>query len=285
MIAKTKTTAVPLTGSTAAIQPEVAMRNFVAFAKAWRGATISMVCAATNYLLVSCYLVADEKSRLTVNDAMDEMRKQIKAAAGIKGDMLGLYVTRAKALYQVLTEGNKYPAIVQDIAKFPNTVEGTEKATAHLAGYLETNWNVASLRALSAFLGYRLPVARQQPGGDANKSPSQQVANTVVNAIKAATAKATANKVPASVEAKAIANTVPDPLLLAREAIRRYAATDKADPSDLLDLIKTIEAMVDDITKRVIANAATVEADRVAAHTAKPRNKAKAGRETRTTQS
>lgn len=241
---------VPAT-TVAAIMPETAMRNVVAHVIAFRRQAIETVCAMANYFLFACYLNPVEKDRLNLTDAAKEIDNAIKKAAGVKGDMMNIYRSRAKAFYSWLTEGNKYPVIIQEIAKFPNTTEGAEKAVQHLVTWLDANHGIKTLKDLSASLGYVLPSPTRQQGGD-TKTPAQSVQTGISNALKAAAKIATEKNVPRAVIPQAVASAVPvnAAITTAEKILDRYAQTDKADPAALLDLVKFVEKLVDVINAR-----------------------------------
>lgn len=254
------------------IEPAAAMQVFVSAARNARNAALLLTCAGAVYMLtVSHFRSADDRGYLSRAAAKDEMRKQLSAAADVKGGMLDIYVQCADGVFAALTGGKKFVDIVQRIGSLAS--DGAEEAAQLLMKWLADNHKIASLSDLRVRLGY-----------STGKKP-------------AATAPLTVDKVPERVAAsfaplkklveeshgkssgkiaQAIANAAPvSPMDLVIAGIKRMTDIDQ-----LLALAKVVEAQIETVERLEQEAAKKEAAATVAPAGRKPRNKAKPGRET-----
>lgn len=239
------------------ITPEQQFRAFVSAAKTAAEASRMVVCAVTAYLLnVNYFRTAKDEDYLSKAAAVDYMKAQLPKH-DIKGGMLDIYVSRGADVYSRITAtGSKFKPLIQELVK----LKDPDKVVARLFKWMDGEVGWKSLKDISVSLGYS--TGKTATGGEKGKktAPATKVENlgtSVANVIEKVVGD-NKNKVTNTQVNQVIAKKVGDPLDLAMQGIREYAARPDADPDKLHSIIKLVEKVVDQLIERQKAQKARV---------------------------
>lgn len=214
------------TVTTAKVTAPDMLRAVLVAGKATRTAALQLCYTSAAYILiVNHFTDSKAKGYMTRPDAVDYLCKQISDQAGVKGNMLDLYIRNASKLVGIL---------VGSIKMFSPTIQRLGNATTPdemvgiLSDWMEGNHErkIESMSQLSEALGYKTsrPTRPQTDSEKAAKAP-ERIAN-VIKGVEKLAAAVGGTKLKESSVAQAVVSNVKSPVTFAREAIKRITELD-----------------------------------------------------------
>jgi hypothetical protein len=218
----------------AKIDPADMLRQIIVAGKAARTAALELCYSAACFiLLVSHFKDAKAKGYMTRSDAVEYLKKEIKAQAGVQGGMLDIYIRNASTLAGALMGSVK---MFSPVLQRMGLCEKPADMSAILADWMDKNHadkaarrQIDSLSALSEALGFS--TGRKPAGGTG--LTADRVGDRIAATVKAVEkivmeGDKAGKKVSARTITSAIANSIPatQSLSLAREAVKRMTDED-----------------------------------------------------------
>jgi hypothetical protein len=257
---------------TTALLPSTVFTVVVKRAGEARSAALFFCYSVTAYLLNVCHMQeTGSKERLTLDEALKYITKEIGTQAGVKGGMLDHYIRTGRELYSKLIGVGQKPTtlgapVVKLMADATNAEKSVENIIDHISVMMEKNAGVGSFRDLSKTLGFKSFAT--PAGGGAQKLTTVKASERITNAITAVAKAAKDGKVKGGITPTAMArdvvSAVADPLVLAKAAIDK-ALSVTTDPDAIHELIAYIQKQVDALEARMEADAKQAKAEKAKA--------------------
>lgn len=243
------------------VKPDAQFRAFISAAKTAASASRMMVCGALAYLLnVNYFRTGKDELYLSRDAATTYLKEQLPKQADVKGGMLDIYISRASDLYGRITApgGSKFKPLIQELVKLTDP----DKVVNRLFKWMDQEAGIKSLTDLSMQLGYSVGSNAPTGGTKGTKQTAAKRVESLGTSVATIMDKVVGDKknhVTSTQVNQVIAKKVSDPLDLAMQGIRAYAASPDADPDKLEAIIKLVSKMVDEITARQKKIAATAK--------------------------